>query len=358
MDQQVIISFLYVWGSVQHWFGSVLDWLFVIKMHFLELVVQLSQQQGHQLYAVLLSGNKKLLSDKQRLLLEVTGMQHLFSVSGMHLSLVIAGVKSLLTGFLGKRTAFTLVVVVWFYAFLVDFRPSVLRAGVMTSISLLVRRYFHRSVASFYLLFLTVLLLVSVRPTLLTQIGFQLSVMGVVGVLIAQLFLPQNKLTDLLSHNFSNQSVRSSSNGYSVSQQVANYLFETSVITAVVSLLIFPLVLFYFGEVTFASLVANPLVLWLAPLVMSIGGVQLVLTVCTTVWPKLLLSILYISRLLDIPLQTLTILLQLVAALPIPHFERVSITIYELVAYYICLFVLLTIFAYRKWKRQRYVVRL
>lgn len=129
----------------------------------------------------LLLGEKAGLSYSQRNELSLAGMSHIVAVSGMHLSILFALVYALtlrqrvLSALLGIPVAF-------FFAAVAGFTPSVTRAAVMLSLSLLARlcrrEYDPPSALAF-----AVLVLLLGNPLTAASASFQLSVGAVAGIL-------------------------------------------------------------------------------------------------------------------------------------------------------------------------------
>jgi len=113
------------------------------------------------------------------------GLSHLTAVSGTHLNIVCGAVLLLLrTGRAGPRvTAATAGVVLVGFVVLVGQQPSVLRAGVMTSIGLLALALGRRR-ATVPALALAVIGVVGYEPAMAASFGFALSVAATAGIVL------------------------------------------------------------------------------------------------------------------------------------------------------------------------------
>ncbi len=115
-----------------------------------------------------------------------TGTLHVLSVSGMHVALVF-----LLLGFLLKPLdlvfknpipkALLLVVLIWFYAMLSGFSPSVNRAALMLSL-VVVGNAINKRMNTYNLLAVSAFILLLINSLYLFDIGFQLSYLAVLGL--------------------------------------------------------------------------------------------------------------------------------------------------------------------------------
>lgn len=119
-------------------------------------------------------------------------LTHLVVVSGRHVALMLAGVLGLAAalgvGARGRRVL-GLGAVGW-YAVLVRWQPSVLRAGVMAGL-VLAAGLLGRGRDSRHVLAMAVLLLLLADPMLAGQLGFVLSVTATAGVLVAAPWLAE-----------------------------------------------------------------------------------------------------------------------------------------------------------------------
>jgi len=132
-----------------------------------------------------------------------TGTMHVLAVSGLHVG-ILYGIFLFFSRHLLKSRFRHLVVLViifllWFYALLTGFTPSVLRAVTMFSI-LALGKSFRRKSNPYNLVFFSAFLLLILNPGLIYMVGFQLSYMAVLSIL---LFTPKlmNVSIPFLPHN-------------------------------------------------------------------------------------------------------------------------------------------------------------
>ena len=115
-----------------------------------------------------------------------TGTLHVLSVSGMHVALVF-----LLLSFLLKPLdrvfknalpkAILLVAMIWFYALLSGFSPSVNRAALMLSL-VVVGKAINKRMNTYNLLAVSAFILLLINPLNFFDVGFQLSYLAVLGL--------------------------------------------------------------------------------------------------------------------------------------------------------------------------------
>ncbi|MEI7500643.1 MAG: ComEC/Rec2 family competence protein [Bacteroidota bacterium] len=117
-----------------------------------------------------------------------TGAMHILSVSGMHVGIIYIFLEFLLR-FMNKRKALRLLkaiillIFIWFYALLTGLSPCVFRSAAMLSLPI-VGKSLHRSPDMFNIISASFLLILAVDPFLILDVGFQLSYLAVLGIVI------------------------------------------------------------------------------------------------------------------------------------------------------------------------------
>ncbi|MDR6299485.1 ComEC/Rec2 family competence protein [Mesonia maritima] len=143
----------------------------------------------HLMQALLL-GNKNALANETYEKFTEAGVVHILAVSGLHIGILLGLLYYIfypLRKFrFGKYfSAFIIISLLWSYAFLVGFTPSVLRAVTMfscLSIGLLLKR----RTGTLTMLCLSALILLLINPNLLFEVGFQLSYCAVLAIICFQ----------------------------------------------------------------------------------------------------------------------------------------------------------------------------
>lgn len=137
----------------------------------------------------LLLGDKKGLDEDVKLSFSVAGLSHILCVSGLHIGLIIAMFDVLLKflhllgmwGFGLRR--FLLIAISWIIAFIVGCTPSALRVALMLTLTLLTDLTSFRS-ERINTLIVTAFILLLCDPLLLFDLGFQLSFLAVLGIMV------------------------------------------------------------------------------------------------------------------------------------------------------------------------------
>ena len=191
------------------------------------------------------------------------GVSHLLVVSGLHLSMIAGAVQALLRLLRCRRrpaAVITMLVVIAFML-LVGFTPSVKRAGVMLLV-LLAGELFRREADGLNSLGLALLLIGLLDPYMVWDIGLQLSAGSTAGIL---LLYPRMQRGWLLS-------VQQSSHAW----VRALYRPAQMVAVSLSAMLVLPLLILYFGEISLVFLPANLLMVYPATGAVVVGLLGLV----------------------------------------------------------------------------------
>jgi competence protein ComEC len=211
--------------------------------------------------SALLLGFREYLDEDLRREFAGAGAMHILCVSGLHVGIIFMVLKIMLS-FLNKiprgRIIQTVLVIllIWFYAAITGFSPSVLRASTMFSFVAL-GQSFRRTTSIYNTLAASAFLLMIIDPYIITRIGFQLSYLAVISIVALQPF-------------FYKQLV------------FKNYLLDKAwailTVSLAAQLATGPLSLFYFHQFPNYFLLTNLIVIPLASLIIYSALATLVLT--------------------------------------------------------------------------------
>lgn len=192
----------------------------------------------------LLLGYKQDLEGASKQAFARAGLSHIMAVSGLHVGFIIAPFWFVIPFFWSKKYGrvlglVALILILYSYAGITGFSASVVRASVMAGL-LTFGKLFNKSPNSINLTGVAAIVLLTINPAQLFEVGFQLSFSA---VLIILLVLPviQHALPYWLRLRW-----------YAKPLMVI-------IVSIVVQLGLYPVQVFYFGEVSLISPLANAL---------------------------------------------------------------------------------------------------
>ncbi len=284
---------------------SVLNWISVYREKLILKVKRNLSQPYSGLVLGMTIGYKDDFPDDFLDLLKRTGTIHIIVVSGYNVALVVTFTSSVFA-FVGRKlNLFLAIISVLLFVCFAGFDPPVVRASIMGLIAL-IGIYSGNSRMSLYILYITLLVMLLVNPAYLIDIGFQLSAIATGAVILASMITSKDTFISAIFVN------------------------------TFVNLTIYPVISYYFGTISFISLISNLMILWMVPLVTFSGFLFFV-------FPTLFVKV-YLISLLDFYIFVTKVLGSLEFASITYKF---SIT-YMLIYYLVLLFIYLFIF---KWKR-------
>ncbi len=158
-----------------------------LRLHFSTLLDRHVPEKVLGIAKAILLGDKSNLSLETRNSFANAGAMHVLAVSGLHVGIIMYLLMYVLQRFsrvLTKRNALIVVLVItWLYAGVTNFSPSVVRASLMFSI-LLGSQFMSKQHNSLNALFFSAFLLIVIDPLIIWDIGFQLSYLAMLGILL------------------------------------------------------------------------------------------------------------------------------------------------------------------------------
>ena len=227
--------------------------LWQIALDYREKVVELYHRLGFQgdnlaVLSALTVGDKENLSEDMRETYSIAGASHVLALSGLHIGL-LSTLFLFFFSFLWKRWSafkplgfFLVILFLWAFAFLTGLSSSVVRSVIMFSL-LVVSRLQSEKLLSLNTLAATAFLMLLYNPLWLFDVGFQLSFVAVVSILLIQ-----PKLYSLLS----------------VRRCIPRYVWGLLTVSVAAQIGTAPLVIFYFSRFSTHFLLTN---LWVIPMV-------------------------------------------------------------------------------------------
>lgn len=215
-------------------------------------------ENGATITAILL-GDKSGLSDARIESFREAGVAPIFAVSGLHLSIWILGLYSLLESFgLNKRiNSLISIILTLFFMFLTGLSPSVCRAGIMM-VLFLMGNLFHRKTDSVNSLGFVALLLCTINPYIAVDTGFLLSFSATLGIVTLVPAFDKNVLIKLPENSFG---------------KFLRKVLLTVAVGVSATLAVLPFTILLIGKVSVWSVISNLLLSYVAAACMIAGGI-------------------------------------------------------------------------------------
>ena len=196
---------------------------------------------------------------------KATGTTHVIVISGSNIALLSGVLMAGLSRVLGKRrAAFPAIAGIILYVLLVGADAAALRAGLMGSLFILAI-YFGRRSTAYVSLCASALFMTVLNPLTLWDIGFQLSFMATLGLI---LFTPviEGQFQRVLARGLTKERMR----------RVMGILNDALIVTLAAQVTTLPVIVYYFGRISLISLVTNFFILPAQPPIMTGGMATLV----------------------------------------------------------------------------------
>jgi competence protein ComEC len=269
--------------------------------------------------AAMALGDKSALTKELKEVYAVTGASHVLALSGLHLGIIYTLLSLLIIGRRWQMVSQMLIVLcIWAFVFLVGMSTSVVRSATMLTVYALLSLGYRDKMTVNTLAF-TAIVMLMVHPLSLYDVGFQMSFMAVLAILV---FMP------LLEGLFPTE--------YLLTHQSVRWLWSMVAVSVSAQIGVAPLIAYYFGRFSTFFLLTNFIVIPAATLILWLSPVVLL-------FPSLAYLLLYIVKCLN------TVLGQM-AAWPGASIEALHPTVLQTVMIYVvilCITYILTIVGYR-----------
>jgi competence protein ComEC len=246
--------------------SSFMGAIYTLRERLVRVVYQLFPDPEAGLLAGILLGVDTGISLQVLEAFRVTGTSHIIAISGFNIA-IVSGLFVLLFGrLLGRwRGMLAAWLGIALYAALAGASASVVRAAIMGGVSIFAIRLGRRQSGLNSLAFVAALM-VLFDPMILWDVGFQLSFMATLGLVL---------YADPLAGWFTNLASRwlPLASARRLAEPVGAYLL----FTLAAQLTTVPLMLVYFQQLSPVSLLANPLALPAQPPLMVLGGLAALL---------------------------------------------------------------------------------
>ena len=214
---------------------------------------------------ILLGVDQNIPTDVQQAF-QNTGTAHIIAISGFNIAILAAVFMAIFSRLFGKKWgAFLTIFMIGFYVVLVGAGASVVRAGIMGTLSIIALQFGRRNQA-LTALAASALLMSILHPFVLWDVSFQLSFAATLGLLLYAQPM-QTALGAFLARYLQPENV----------EKFVSPISEYFLLTFAAQLTTLPLIIYHFGRLSVVSFIANPLVLPAQPALMLLSGLAVLL---------------------------------------------------------------------------------
>lgn len=171
---------------VPSWSDSLLQGLYTVRKNIIEGYQSTLSDIDSSLLLGIVFGIKENVPKTFSQQLQATGVTHVIAASGMNVTIVAGFLMTCLGKFFRRQWAIGIsILFLVLYAIFAGLQPSILRATIM-GICAFSGQLLGRQYKSWYMLFVTGFCMLMLNPQLLYDIGFQLSFLSTLGIIVIQ----------------------------------------------------------------------------------------------------------------------------------------------------------------------------
>ena len=244
-------------------------WLRAYSQQIREAAITQSDEEDMAIVMAMTIGDKNGLDKNLRNQYSRAGVSHVLALSGFHLSIIYMILQFMLGAWVGKPRwkriiKLVCVLMVWCFVAITGAPPSLVRAAIMFTV-LMLAEMSRRKINMIDVLCVTSMVMLCVNPFLLFDVGFEFSMLSMLGLLT---------LGSHLWGWWSKQHIRFSTKWFSWGGFFIDFIVGSAITTIVCSLFTFPLTSYYFGIVPLLSVFTN----------IVISGLAFVLMIVAVLW--------------------------------------------------------------------------
>ena len=305
--------------------GTVMKYALQLRnIVFSQLKKYLPDKNEYGVAEALLVGSTEDLDRQLSQAYSTAGVVHILSVSGLHIGLVYLVFNSLLFFMNNKRVLkiskfLILILFLWSYACISGLSPSVLRAAMMLSL-VIIGKALERNTNTYNTLAASAFVLLVLYPPLISNLGFQLSYLAVLGILLLHPIIYKQLQTEYY---------------------LPDKVWQMTSVSLSAQAFTLPLILFHFHQMPNYFILANLIVIPLATILLF-SGIALVMAMKWT-W---LCSI--IAQCMHCLLKLLNTTVQEIEAWPYALTQNITICIWDVLFLYAALICFLLFYFNKK----------
>lgn len=305
-----------------------LAWIYSLRENLSRSLSQALPEPQASLAQGILLGMRNNIPDSLNQAFSRTGTAHLLAISGINITIVIGMILAAGIWLFGKRHSLYIwlaLLFIWLYAMLTGMNPPVVRAAIMGSLFLIAELLGRQSSALIALIFAAAIM-VGIDPQILWQASFQLSFLAMTGLILISPYV----------RSLGKKGITEAVDTKSAASSAGIFAVNSFAITLAAILATWPIIAYYFHVVSFVGLPATFFAaLALPPIIITTAVVATV----GLLIPVLAQVLGWISWLV---ISYFILVVRIFDALPFSSINLESIELWQILAYYACLVIVVT----------------
>lgn len=235
-----------------------------IRKNIQKRIYEIFDKNSAAIVSALTTGDKSLIDAETKQNFVLSGTAHILALSGLHVGLISFIIFNLLSFINNKWMKSILsILLIFVFVYITGFLTSALRAAIMISVYIIMQN-FERKINPLNSIGLAGLILFLINPNIIFSVSFQMSFLSVLGILFLYPKIYE-KFTGIINNN-----------------KILNFVFSSLALTISSSILLSPLIAYYFDIFSIISPFANLLVVPLMILSLSFGIFALLMSLLST----------------------------------------------------------------------------
>ena len=290
--------------------------------------ILLPGETGALLTGILL-GDKQEISDEIIENFKTSNLSHMLAVSGAHTSYIILGISYMLSKLPKKYAGIITILVLGIFLFITNFTPSVIRACIMAGLAIGAKILYRKSDTINNIALSAMIILIS-NPFSILDIGFQLSYLGTLGIVMF------NKDIEKILSKI----------------KLKSKTIQLLIVTFSAQILIMPIMAYRFNTISLTFFISNLFASPILGVIIILGFITIFVSLISFKLAKMLAII------LDIFLKLLILIAKFVSNIPVSSLIIKTPYIFSIVFIYILILIFHYLFSIYNFKGHLYKIQI
>lgn len=306
----------------------------------------------------LLLGDSNFIDNEQKEIFSNANLMHILAISGMHITYIITFLNLIMKKCDNRKSKYFIIAFLIFFSQLIGGEPSVIRAVIMSCL-ILISKLFYRKSDTVNNIAISCLFILLKNPYNILKLGFQLSFLGTLGIVIFNKkfsdiiskyeYIKNSKKSNKIRNSKKSNKIRNSKKLNEISNtkklnKIKKKIVEIILLSISANLVIAPVLAYNYNTISLIFLISNLLVTPILGIMSLLGYTTIISSLFS----------LKLSKLISIPFNWCLKIFNIIAKLSSKiSFLKLTITTPTIISIIIYYFVILyIIFFYKKTHNQ------